>query len=108
MYPLPTIANVSTLIGLLGNMAGNSGQRAADEGRSFLSKKPKEGEEAVEGAPTNRLGEKMFDERVTIYSDPTHPECPTAPFAGNGHPVGKTMWVENGVINKMANSRYWA
>lgn len=93
---------------LLGNMAGNMAQRAADEGRSFLSKKPAEGEDAVEGAPTNRLGEKMFDERVTIYSDPAHPECPTAPFAGNGHPVGHTKWIEKGVIKAMPNSRYWA
>ena len=102
------IMEPAALIGLLGNMAGNFGQRAADEGRSFLSKKPKEGEEPAEGAPTNRLGEKMFDERVTIYSDPSHPECPTAPFAGNGHAVGKTVWVDKGVVAAMPNSRYWA
>jgi predicted Zn-dependent protease len=93
---------------LLANMGGNMNQRGADEGRSFLSKKPAEGEEPVEGAPTNRLGEKMFDERVTIYSDPTHPEVPTAPFAGNGHSVGKTVWIDKGVIKTMPNSRYWA
>ena len=102
------IMEPAALVGLLGNMTGNFAQRGADEGRSFLSKKPKEGEEAVEGAPTNRLGEKMFDERVTIYSDPTHPECPTAPFAGDGHAVGKTVWVDKGVIAAMPNSRYWA
>ena len=93
---------------LLGNLFGNMGQRDADEGRSFLSKKPAEGEESAEGAPTNRLGEKMFDERVTIYSDPSHPEVPTAPFAGNGHSVGKTIWIDKGVIKTMPNSRYWA
>jgi predicted Zn-dependent protease len=93
---------------LLGNMFGNMGQRGADEGRSFLSKKPAEGEEPVEGAPTNRLGEKMFDERVTIYSDPAHPECPTAPWSGDGRNVDKTVWIKKGVINAMPNSRYWA
>lgn len=102
------IMEPAALVGLLGNMSGNFGQRGADEGRSFLSKKPEEGEEAVEGAPTNRLGEKMFDERVTIYSDPTYPECPTAPFAGDGHAVGKTVWIDKGVITTMPNSRYWA
>ncbi len=102
------IMEPAALDGLLGNMIGSFGQRGADEGRSFLSKKPKEGEEPVEGAPTNRLGEKMFDERVNIYSDPTHPDCPTAPFAGDGSPVGKTMWVDKGVITAMPNSRYWA
>jgi predicted Zn-dependent protease len=93
---------------LISNMFGNMNQRAADEGRSFLSKKPKEGEEPVEGAPTNRLGEKMFDERVTIYSDPMNHDCPTAPYAGNGHPVGITKWIDKGVIAAMPNSRYWA
>jgi predicted Zn-dependent protease len=102
------IMEPAALDGLLGNMAGNFGQRGADEGRSFLSKKPKEGEEPVEGAATNRLGEKMFDERVSIYSDPTNPDCPTAPFAGDGSAVGKTMWVDKGVITAMPNSRYWA
>jgi len=93
---------------LISNMFGNMGQRGADEGRSFLSKKPKEGEEPVEGAPTNRLGEKMFDERVTIYSDPMNQDCPTAPYAGDGHPVGITKWIDKGVITAMPNSRYWA
>jgi predicted Zn-dependent protease len=93
---------------LLGNMFGSMNQRAADEGRSFLSKKPAEGEEAVESAPTNRLGEKMFDARVTIYSDPRHPECPTAPFAADGHTVGMTRWIDKGVVKAMPNTRYWA
>ncbi|MCW9017137.1 MAG: metallopeptidase TldD-related protein, partial [Kangiellaceae bacterium] len=51
---------------LLQNMVGNMGQRTADEGRSFLSYKAKDGEK---NAPKNKLGEKMFDERVNIYTD---------------------------------------
>ena len=47
-------------IGLLGNMAGAMNQRTADEGRSFMSKKPAEGEELPENAPRNRVGEKIF------------------------------------------------
>jgi predicted Zn-dependent protease len=93
---------------LLANMFGSMNQRGADEGRSFLSKKPAEGEEPVEGAPKNRLGDKMFDERVTIYSDPTNPDCPTAPFSADGHPVGMTKWIDKGVIAAMPNTRYWA
>jgi predicted Zn-dependent protease len=102
------IMEPAATVTLLSNMFGSMNQRGADEGRSFLSKKPVEGEEAVEGAATNRLGEKMFDERVTIYSDPTHTECPTAPFASDGHPVGMTKWIDKGVIAAMPNSRYWA
>ncbi len=102
------IMEPAATVQLLANMFGNMNQRGADEGRSFLSKKPAEGEEPVEGAPTNRLGDKMFDERVTIYSDPTNPDCPTAPFAADGHPVGMTKWIDKGVIAAMPNTRFWA
>lgn len=90
---------------LLANMVGNMGQRPADEGQSFLSYKAKEDEK---NAPKNKLGQKMFDERVNIYSDPHHPDVPTATFAADGHPVDKTYWVKNGKIENMPNSRYWA
>jgi len=102
------IMEPAATVTLLQNMAGNMAQRSADEGRSFLSKKPAEGEEAKEGDPTNKLGVKMFDERISIWSDPQSPECPTAPFAGDGAPVGKTVWVDKGVIKAMPNTRYWA
>ena len=92
-------------VGLLGNMAGSMGQRSADEGRSFLSYKAKDGEK---DAPKNKLGEKMFDERVNIYSDPHHPEVPTATFSGDGSPLEKKYWVKDGKIVNMPNSRYWA
>ncbi|MBT0811535.1 TldD/PmbA family protein [Litoribacter ruber] len=72
--------------------------RSADEGRSFLSKR---------GGGT-RLGEKLFDERVNIYSDPTHPDIPSAPWTGEGLPRERTQWVENGVVKNMYYSRYWA
>lgn len=72
--------------------------RSADEGRSFMSKK---------GGGT-RLGEKLFDERVTITSDPTNTEIPMSPWDGDGLPRNKTAWVENGVVKNLAYSRYWA
>lgn len=92
-------------VGLLGRLVNAMGQRAADEGRSFLSYKAKEGEE---NPPKNLLGNKMFDERVNIYSDPHHPDVPTATFAGDGAAVGKTHWVKDGKIENFQNSRYWA
>lgn len=72
--------------------------RSADEGRSFMSKK---------GGGT-RLGEQLFDERITIYSDPTNPDLPSATWDGDGLPLKKTTWVENGVVKNLAYSRYWA
>jgi predicted Zn-dependent protease len=83
---------------LLRLLASGMDARSADEGRSFLSKK---------GGGT-KLGEKLFDERVNIYSDPAHPEIPSAPWSGEGFPLEKTSWVENGAVKNMFYSRYWA
>ncbi|MBA4301499.1 Predicted Zn-dependent protease or its inactivated homolog [Algoriphagus alkaliphilus] len=83
---------------LLRLLASGMDARSADEGRSFLSKK---------GGGT-KLGEKLFDERVNIYSDPAHPEIPSAPWSGDGFPLEKTTWVENGAVKNMFYSRYWA
>src|SRR5690349_8153196 len=64
---------------LLENIFFNMDARQADEGRSFLSK-PGGG---------NKLGEKMVDERVNIYSDPQHPDLPTSSWTGDGRPQEK-------------------
>lgn len=72
--------------------------RTADEGRSFLSKK---------GGGT-RLGEKLLDERVTIYSDPTDSQVPSSPFSGDGYPYEKVAWFDKGVVKNLSYSPYWA
>ncbi|MDC6389187.1 TldD/PmbA family protein [Maribacter sp. PR1] len=83
---------------LLTNMARSLNARTADEGRSFMSK---------EGGGT-KMGEKIVDERVNIWSDPLHPEVPTSTWNGAGQPLKKTSWIENGVVKNLAYSRYWA
>ncbi|HHH49790.1 MAG TPA: TldD/PmbA family protein, partial [Saprospiraceae bacterium] len=80
------------------NMFFNFSARRADEGRSFLSNK---------GGGT-KLGEKILDERVNIYSDPLSEDVPSRTWSGNGLPVKKTNWIENGVIKNLFYSRYWA
>ncbi len=85
-------------IELLQNMIFNMDARQADEGRSFLAKA---------GGGT-KLGEKIVDERVTIYSDPTHPDIPTATWGQDGRPQEKTYWIEKGVVKNLFYSRYWA
>ncbi|HMV09591.1 MAG TPA: TldD/PmbA family protein [Cyclobacteriaceae bacterium] len=72
--------------------------RTADEGRSFLSKP----------GGTTRLGEKMVDERVNIYSDPWNADLPTSSWSGDGRPQEKTSWIEKGVVKNLTYSRYWA
>ena len=83
---------------LISNMVNAFDARLADEGRSFLSK---------EGGGT-RLGEKLFDERVTLYSDPLNPDVPIAAWAEDGRPRERVVWIKNGVVNNLFYSRFWA
>ena len=85
-------------IDLLQNMFFNMDQRNAEEGRSFLSKP---------GGKT-KVGEKLVDERINVYSDPSHPEVPGSPFAGDGRPQKKITWIDKGVVKNLYNTRYWA
>ena len=89
----PTAAAV-----LLENIFFNMDARSADEGRSYFSK--------VGGK--SRLGDKIVDERITIYSDPTNAELPASPWSGDGRAQEKTMWIEKGVVKNLAYSRFWA
>ncbi|HSM62808.1 MAG TPA: TldD/PmbA family protein, partial [Gillisia sp.] len=82
---------------LLGNMSRSFNARTADEGRSFMSK---------DGG--TKMGMKIVDERVNIWSDPLNKEVPTATWNGSGQPLKKTSWIENGVVKNLAYDRYWA
>ena len=83
---------------LLENMFFSMDARSADEGRSFLSKP----------GGTTKLGEKLVDERVTIYSDPFNEEVPTSTWSNDGRPQEKISWINKGVIENLYYSRYWA
>ena len=96
LEPNALVSNVDS--SLLGALMQSLDARQADEGRSFLSKK----------GGGNRKGEKMFDERVTIYSDPTNAEVPGLTFANDGRPRQRTAWIEKGVVKNLYSSRFWA
>ncbi len=83
---------------LMENLYGSLDARSADEGRTFLS---------LPGGKT-RLGEKLVDERVTIYSDPWNEQQPTSNYNGEGLPQEKITWIDQGVLKNLQYSRYWA
>jgi len=89
---------------LLSLLAFSLNARAADEGRSFFSKRGG----GSGGGGGNRIGEKIVDERVTLVSDPQDADLLTSPFTGEGLPVGRTVWIENGVLKSLAYDRFWA
>ena len=72
--------------------------RSADEGRSAFSK---------QGGGT-RIGEKIVDPRVTLYSDPADPQLLGQPYTFEGLPLGREVWIENGVLKELQYSRFWA
>jgi hypothetical protein len=88
-----------TAVGMLmSRIMGAFDARSADEGRSYFSKR---------GGGT-LLGEKVFDERVTIASDPGFANGETAPFTGLGEPTGPDTWVEtacSGIFSTRATGR---
>lgn len=74
------------------------GARPADEGRSFLSR-PGGG---------NRLGDMVFDPRVTIQSDPASTAAPEWSLSNDGLPNGPVSWIEKGAVKTLVRDRYWA
>src|SRR4030095_7342349 len=94
----PAILEHQAVADLLGFLAFNFDARSAEEGRSPLS---------APGGKT-KLGEKIFDERLNIYSDPWHPDLPGSQSAQGGLPAQKFYLVRNGVVENLIYSRFWA
>jgi predicted Zn-dependent protease len=86
---------VTDLVPLLG---GALNARTADEGRSPFSKP---------GGGT-RIGEKVMDERITLYSDPGDPMLLGQPFDQEGLPLRRVVWIEKGILRNLAYTRFWA
>jgi predicted Zn-dependent protease len=72
--------------------------RAADEGRSAFAKQ----------GGGNKIGEQIVDKRVTIFSDPQDPQLLAQPYDGQGLPLVRQVWIENGVLKQLFYSRFWA
>jgi predicted Zn-dependent protease len=83
---------------IMGSLLGTFNARANDEGRGTFSKP---------GGGT-KLGEKIADARVTMYSDPADPDLLAQPFANDGTPVKRVTYIENGILKEFSYDRFWA
>lgn len=83
---------------LLGGISFQFDARSAEEGRSPYS---------IPGGKT-KLGQKIFDERLNIYSDPWNAELPASASAQGGIPAQKIYLIKNGVLDNLIYSRFWA
>lgn len=94
----PVILEPQAVADLLSFFAFTFDARSADEGRSPFS---------APGGKT-KVGQKIFDERINIYSDPWHPDLPGSRAAQAGLPAQKVYLVHNGILETLTYSRFWA
>jgi len=78
---------------LIGFMLYGFNALAVDEGRSFL---------------TDRVGEKIAGDYVTLVSDPYHPLHQGRPYDGDGVPTKRVELIKNGVAQNLVYDRLTA
>lgn len=93
-----TILDNAAVCDMIDNLFGYMSRRSADEGRSYFSDKNK----------SNKIGEKILESRVNIYSDPQSELAPASPFSGDGYPVYRREWFKDGILKNLFSGRYWA
>lgn len=94
----PVILEAQAVADLLSGFAFGFDARGAEEGRSPFS---------APGGKT-KVGQKIFDERINIYSDPWNSELPGSKAAQAGIPAQRVQIVRNGVLENLVYSRFWA
>lgn len=72
--------------------------RQADEGRSPF----------VKASGGSKIGDKVADSQVTLFSDPTDPSLLSQPYDGEGFPLGRQTWIDKGVLQNLSYTRFWA
>ena len=94
----PVILEPQAVSDLIGFLTNSFDARTADEGRSAFAAK----------AGKTRVGEQLFNERLSLYSDPMHPDMPAVPSTAEGIPAARLSLVRSGVLENLEYSRFWA
>lgn len=55
-----------------------------------------------------KLGSTVLDARLTVRTDPTHPDLMGDGFDGGGLPTRQMVWIENGVLKQLYYDRFTA
>lgn len=80
----------------------NLDARAADEGRSFMSRSDDSGKAG------NKVGEQLFNPIVEVQRNPAHPLLQSDRFFGNGLSNQPLEIIKHGIPQTLSYSRYWA
>ena len=93
----------SAFASLLPWVVWNLDARAADEGRSFMSRSDDSGK-----AIGNKVGEQLFNPIVQIQRNAAHPLLQGGRFFGNGLSNSELDLIKDGIPQTLSYSRYWA
>lgn len=81
----------------------NLDARAADEGRSFMSRSDDSGKPIG-----NKVGEQLFNPIIQVQRNPAHPLLQGGRFFGNGLSNEDLDIIKDGIPQTLSYSRYWA
>jgi predicted Zn-dependent protease len=99
----PVVFDGAAFKDLLSWLSWNLDARAADEGRSFMSRTDQSGK-----AVGNLLGKAIFSPLVHVQRNPAHPLLQGSTFFGDGLPNRALDIIQDGIPKKLSYSRYWA
>lgn len=99
----PVVLDGAAFKDLLGRVIWNLDARAADDGRSFMSRPEEAGKPAG-----NRIGEQMFSPLVQVQRNPAHPLLQVGTCFGDGLSNRYLEVIKDGIPQTLSYSRYWA
>lgn len=94
----PVILEPQAVANIIRTLRWRMDARSADEGRSFFS----------QPGGKNKIGTRIWDTPISLRTDPNDPRTSSAPFDDEGLPQRRVTWVENGTLERLPTSRYWA
>jgi len=86
------ILGPAAVVQILRFLAGEFDGVATHRGWTAFSRQPR----------GTKIGQRVFDPRINMQSDPADPEGGYAPYFANGYATRAMSWVENGVLKKLA------
>ena len=99
----PVVFDGAAFSDLLSWVIWNLDARAADEGRSFMSRSDESGKPIG-----NRVDEQMFSPLVQVQRNPAHPLLQLGTSFGDGLSNYYTDVIKDGVPQTLSYGRYWA
>lgn len=86
--------------------AGGERSDSAARQRAQRAERRRKAEPFSKPGGGDRIGEKVADERVTLYLDPADPMLLAQPFTDEGLPTRRIVRIEKGVLRNLVPTRF--